>query len=482
MIPCSVFADGDPVELHTEAQIFMDKVQVFADAHLTIEDFEKDSYISDLQAVAEELDKEADRSGFQAAAYIDGVTVKVEEMKGIIDGYDKKGTCKKDYLEEVANMLVKEYLNDMRDGHDPAHPITTAQYLDDLNRAKDYYTQRLEDLNQEEQASAEYDPDGYLDKSVGGRRQAARIDMQWAGVDDHWLGANLYGVVQQFIAKYGEDRNLAWLSKLWADSEAAATTLAYTDAVYGDWKGKQAGSYASNYYVDEYGDMMSQEDTEDDGFYQSQTTASSSAGARGDGTHNNRGLGYKYNNGTYTTIKITTNGREYTLQESIYTSPLVLDMDGDGKLEASKGKWMPHRYAGGKIVEFDMDGDGFPDLSEWVGANDGLLLQYDSGEVSANNLFGNAGGYWHGFEKLSLLDENSDNKLTEGELDTLSVWQDKNGNAKVDEGELKSVKELGITEISVRHSKKMVSSFVINGKRQKVWDWYPCMYRVKRKK
>jgi hypothetical protein len=418
MIPCSVFADGDPVELHAQAQIFMDKVQVFADAHLTIEGFDKDGYINDLQAVAEELDKDADRSGFNAAAYIDGVTAKVQEMKGIIDGYTEKGTCKSDYLDEVANRLVKEYLNDMRDGLDPAHPITTAQYLDDMERAKDYYTQRLEDLNREDAASAEYNPDDYLDKSVGGRRQAAKIEMQWAGVNDKWLGANLHSVVQQFINKYGSDKNLAWLSKLWPESEAAATTLAYSDSVYGgDWKGKQAGNYANNYYVDEYGGMMSQEDAENDAYYQSQTTASSSAGARGDGTHNNRSLGYKYNNGTYTTIKITTNGREYTLQESIYTSPLVLDMDGDGKLEASKGQWLPHRYAGGKIVEFDMDGDGFLDLSEWVGANDGLLLQYNEGEVSANNLFGNAGGFWHGFEKLSLLDKNDDKKLTDDELD-----------------------------------------------------------------
>lgn len=184
----------------------------------------------------------------------------------------------------------------------------------------------------------------------------------------------------------------------------------------------------------------------------------------------------------HNSITITTGAKKYVLQESIVCSPIVLDMDGDGKIEASEGKWMPHGYQNARVVEFDMDGDGMLDMVEWVGPNDGILMVTTGSEVNGRNFFGDIDGFVNGYQKLSTLDKNGDKKLTEDELATLSVWQDKNGNAKIDQGEVKSVTALGITSISVVCDKEFVSSFVQNGQERKMWDWYPCMFRLKRTK
>lgn len=183
-------------------------------------------------------------------------------------------------------------------------------------------------------------------------------------------------------------------------------------------------------------------------------------------------------------VEITTqNGNIYKIYAYDTTTPLVLDMDGDDRLEASKGQWLPHTLAKNtKLFDFDMNGDGFNELVEWVGPNDGLLLTYTPGEkVTGNNLFGFSEGFKDGFEELSKLDTNADNKITGTELDTLSVWQDKNQNAVVDAGEVMSVKDLGITEIYVRHD-NFISYFVQNGKNRTMWDWFPVMMMAKQTK
>lgn len=187
-------------------------------------------------------------------------------------------------------------------------------------------------------------------------------------------------------------------------------------------------------------------------------------------------------NGQFDAIQITVGDRTYALYDNVFTSPIVLDLDGDGRLEASNGIHLPHGYVDGRLVEFDINGDGFVDITEWVGENDGLLIQYDSSvAVDGRQLFGDAQGFLNGYEKLRLLDTNGDNILTEGELSTLSVWQDKNLNAKVDAGEITSLVDMGVTELGVDHN-NFVSHFVRNGDTLKTWDWYPCTFRVKKKK
>ncbi|WP_372371514.1 hypothetical protein [Candidatus Uabimicrobium sp. HlEnr_7] len=186
--------------------------------------------------------------------------------------------------------------------------------------------------------------------------------------------------------------------------------------------------------------------------------------------------------GQHKSVSIFINDKQYDIVDTVFTSPIVIDIDGDGKLEASSGVHLPHVYKDGRIVEFDINGDGFVDLTEWVGKNDGLLIQYDpSKPVNGAQLFGDCDGFINGYEKLKSLDADENGLLNGSEIATLSVWQDKNLNAKVDAGEIKSLTELKITELSVEHD-NFVSSCVMDGKDVTMWDWYPSMFRVKKRK
>ena len=164
--------------------------------------------------------------------------------------------------------------------------------------------------------------------------------------------------------------------------------------------------------------------------------------------------------------------------------PIVLDLDGDGKLEASKGNYLPHDLCvpESELVAFDMNADGFDELVEWVGANDGLLVHdITNNEVSGKNLFGDINGFKDGFEQLATLDANKDDALTGEELAGLAVWQDKNRNAKIDDGELHTLESLGITKLNVK-AIELTATFERNGKYYMMWDWNPVTIMVKKTK
>ena len=144
---------------------------------------------------------------------------------------------------------------------------------------------------------------------------------------------------------------------------------------------------------------------------------------------------------------------------SIYTntlvSPIVFDLNNDGKIAVTgetSSKEKDLNSSLGKTVAFDIDGDGKKDIIEWInGSGDGILINNKDGnaknDMDGSRLFGDEGGkYQNGYEKLSLLDINNDGKLTGDELDGLNLWLD-DGDAKVEEGELRTLDELGITSI-----------------------------------
>jgi len=163
-------------------------------------------------------------------------------------------------------------------------------------------------------------------------------------------------------------------------------------------------------------------------------------------------------------------------------SPIVLNLNGTGYLEASAGRWFPHpqQFFVDRRALFDFYGNGFPVAMEWVGPNDGLLCRpHPDGSVDGSCLFGTATGFKTGYEQLASLDENLDGYLTGKELAGLMVWQDKNGNARVDAGELRSVKECGITEIGIRNTNAR-GTFVMNGKKQVMFDWWPTVLSLRK--
>ena len=138
-------------------------------------------------------------------------------------------------------------------------------------------------------------------------------------------------------------------------------------------------------------------------------------------------------------------------------SPIAFDLNADGEIGVT-GETSSIDKTGveelGRMVEFDIDGDGDLDVIEWFnGSGDGILIDNSDGnaatDMNGNRLFGDQGGqYANGYEKLALLDENGDGQLTGDELAGLEFWID-DGDAIVEEGELHTLAEFNIASISV---------------------------------
>jgi len=181
-------------------------------------------------------------------------------------------------------------------------------------------------------------------------------------------------------------------------------------------------------------------------------------------------------------------------QEAARTgSPVMLDLNGDGKLGTTGVSTARDRMDGqvGRTVSFDIDGDGTRDSIEWMKGPDGMLVDdregavtaamNGNGEIDGRQLFGDEGGrFGNGYEKLDQLDRNGDGRLAGDELSGLKVWVD-DGNARVDQGELRTLAELGVTDISTRMELEknergedlMRSTFTRNGQTQVSEDvWF----------
>ena len=144
---------------------------------------------------------------------------------------------------------------------------------------------------------------------------------------------------------------------------------------------------------------------------------------------------------------------QITIHEGInvaeqYDSPLVLDLDGDGVETLGKSSG----------VQFDLDADGFAELSGWAGADDGLLVRDINGNGQIDNgreLFGNytqlnnGDSAANGFAALADLDSNGDGAVDANDdaFDQLRVWQDANSDGVVQEGELLGLGEAGVGAI-----------------------------------
>lgn len=140
------------------------------------------------------------------------------------------------------------------------------------------------------------------------------------------------------------------------------------------------------------------------------------------------------------------------------SSPIAFDLNGDGKIGTTGVTTAVDRDINTKLgttVTFDLDGDGKLEATEWMnGDGDALLVDTskigDNNAIDGNALFGDQGGKFdNGYEKLSLHDANADGKLEGSELNNLALWVD-DGDAILEEGELKQIEEYGLTEISTQ--------------------------------
>ncbi len=126
--------------------------------------------------------------------------------------------------------------------------------------------------------------------------------------------------------------------------------------------------------------------------------------------------------------------------------PIVLDLDRNGFAFSS----VDHGVA------FDINADGHKDQIAWT-SGDGILAYDLNGNGTIDNgseIFTpdfNGGKYASGIEALASLDTNGDGKIDghDAAFTDLAIWLDANNNGISDAGELLSLTDHGVTEISL---------------------------------
>ena len=132
-------------------------------------------------------------------------------------------------------------------------------------------------------------------------------------------------------------------------------------------------------------------------------------------------------------------------------SPIVLDLDSNGiqTLSVNAG------------VNFDLLADGRPVQTGWVGSGDGLLVMDRNQDGSINDgseLFGtstvlaNGSKAVDGYQALAELDTNHDGVISsaDAQFAKLGVWIDGNADGQTGVGEIKSLIELNIAQLSLK--------------------------------
>lgn len=166
------------------------------------------------------------------------------------------------------------------------------------------------------------------------------------------------------------------------------------------------------------------------------TTYSSSSSSNT--TYNYGGVYYRY--GYYGT--------------SYYTSPLVLDLKANRKLETIAPNM--------SNAMFDLQGSGLKQKVGWIAKDTGLLALdlNGNGKIdSGRELFGDftklkSGGLAsNGYQALGQYDSNKDGVINSKDkvFSKLVLWVDGNADGITQKGELKSLSKLGITGISVNY-------------------------------
>ncbi|GAB2884049.1 hypothetical protein GCM10027180_12950 [Microbulbifer echini] len=133
------------------------------------------------------------------------------------------------------------------------------------------------------------------------------------------------------------------------------------------------------------------------------------------------------------------------------TSPIVIDLDGDGIETLAIGS-----------SYFDLNGDGLSELSGWISPDDGFLvydLDGDGRITSGAELFGNhtildnGEKAEHGFLALTEYDSNGDGVIdaSDTSYSALQIWRDINGNGISDAGELYSLSDSGVLSIGTSY-------------------------------
>ncbi|WP_157665687.1 hypothetical protein [Pseudomonas fragi] len=167
---------------------------------------------------------------------------------------------------------------------------------------------------------------------------------------------------------------------------------------------------------------------------------------------------------------VTLNGLAAMTTVNTYVDPLLLDLTGNGVRMTDLGDG----------VLFDTDHSGTLKRTGWANRSTGMLVVDDgTGHIkNVSQMFseyyagkhgvGGAAGearFKDGFAALASEDSNADGVIDRNDpiWNRLRVWVDASHDAKTDAGELKTLAELGITQINVRD--KNASTEVRDGNR-----------------
>lgn len=134
-----------------------------------------------------------------------------------------------------------------------------------------------------------------------------------------------------------------------------------------------------------------------------------------------------------------------------YTTPLVLDVGGDGLRTLSRAD---------SGVRFDLNADGVPEACGWIGPAEALLvrdLNRDGRIDSGHELFGdqtrlaNGERAAHGFAALAELDGNADGLIDgrDAAWSELGLWRDSDSDGVLDGGEWLSLAGAGIAALEL---------------------------------
>lgn len=184
-----------------------------------------------------------------------------------------------------------------------------------------------------------------------------------------------------------------------------------------------------------------------------------------------------------------------TIDKEPYTISSTSSIEADKEVGNKNFHWSPvivpikeqtslENLITSKTVRFDLNGDGIARIWSWVSKDAGFLVWTgQDGVYSGEQLFGTFtwGKRWkNGYQPMSTLDKNNDGKLTGDEFTNLAIWVDQNQNGRAESNEIKSMEELNITSLSVRHIKEDRSKIYSpdgvtfeDGTQLKTYDYFP---------
>ncbi|WP_035601285.1 hypothetical protein [Haloferula sp. BvORR071] len=135
-------------------------------------------------------------------------------------------------------------------------------------------------------------------------------------------------------------------------------------------------------------------------------------------------------------------------------------------------------------VSFDISGMKQGSVWPWLRPHAAFLVWNGDGTQPIHDgrqFFGTYtwGIFWRdGFQALSMLDSNGDQSISGPELEGIAVWQDRNGNATCEAGEVESLSGIGVTAIACVatghdgiHPLHPQGITLRDGSQRPLWDW-----------